>query len=131
MGWLANLFRKEESLDPQVKWLTTVDSAYQRAFQVKNVAGLEKYMTKPCLARVLERIRLDEPINEGIQRYMHVSWNMEGASDDNDVWVKTVTYDHVNFSHGVVLPVGSDYTEKWVILIDRATNLVSDIRRIL
>lgn len=127
---LLTFFKKQPSESGTVAWLNKVDAAYNRAFQVRNVAGLEPYLTRPCLARVMEQVRMGEQLYAGLDRYRHVAWNCDSKTQDSDSWIKDVTYDNVKMSHGVTVPVGDEYRERWLLVIDTNQNKISEIRRI-
>ena len=116
--------------DTQVDWLNKVDSAYQRAFQIKNATGLAEYLTRPCMSIIMEQIRFGEKAYSGLTRYQHVNW-IKGVQDATGVkWRKEVTYDQIQMSHGVIVPVGDNTTEEWTIVLHDGINRVSEIRRV-
>ena len=123
-------FRKKADDNKTIRWLNEVDQAYNKAFQTRNAAGLEKYLTRPCLATVMENVRLGQQVYAGLDRYRHVAWTNDGKTPDTSSWIKDVTYDDVKMSHGVVVPVGDAYHERWKLVIDTNQNRISEIRRI-
>lgn len=122
-------FGKKPKENDKVKWLNAVDKEYQRAFQVKNAAGLSKYLTRTCLAQMMERIRLGEKGSAGLARYQHVEWVPVPQEDGRKVWLKKVTYDNIKMSYGITVPVGDNCNELWSIVKENSDNKVSDIRR--
>ncbi len=125
-------FRKKKKIkaDPQIAWLNKVDAAYQRAFQVKNVSGLVEYLTRPCLSIMMERVRLGEKAYSGLDRYRHVNWVEGEVAQDSAYWVKEVTYDQIRMSHGIVVPVGDEGRESWLVIKEDGNRKVSEIRRL-
>lgn len=131
MGLFNFLFgNSEKSTNQMVKWLNEADAAYNRALQCKNARGLETYFTRDCLSRLYEIIRLSERPYQGLDRYKHTEWTEELTDNQSSTWIKDVTFDNVRMSHGVTVPVGDDYHERWKIVIDMTCNKISDIRRI-
>lgn len=130
MGLFGLFGKSSKSVDPTIAWLSKVDAEYMKAFQVKNVTGLADYLTRPCLARVMEQVRLGEKMYAGISRYRHTDWKKVSDTETESVYTKYVTYDDVRMSHGVTVPVGDRVTEKWILVLDNLTHRVSDIRRI-
>lgn len=122
--------RKKTKTDTQTDWLYKVDSAYQRAFQVKNVTGLSEYLTRQCLSNMMERVRFGDKAYSGLDRYRHVQWVKGEIEENNTHWIKEVTYDQIRMSHGVVVPVGDECCEEWIVVVENGRNLVSSIRRI-
>ena len=124
------LFKKRAPSDSHMEtWLSKVDDAYVKASQCGNVQALVPFCTRACLTKIAEQIRLGGKEYAGLERYRHVKWS---SVDDNSQlnWVKEVSYDHVNVSRGVIVPVGDDYHERWSLTLDAETRLVSDIRRL-
>lgn len=122
--------RKKESKSGGTEdWLKDVDIAYTKSFQCGNVQALEPYCTRACLVRLAERVRLGGKEYAGLDRYKHVTWKAEDP-DTQLQWIKEVCYDHVKVSRGVVVPVGDDYHERWLITLDTQSRLVAEIRRI-
>lgn len=113
-----------------VAWLEEVDQAYTRAFQVKNVTGLANYMTRTCLSKQMEQVRLGEKEYSGIARYRHIDWVKGALTNEGLVYIKKVSYDHVKMSHGISAAVGDDYTEEWVLVKENGVNKVASIRRV-
>lgn len=130
MGLFSFLKPKQPTQsDAQVNWLNKVDLQYQRAFQVKNVTGLSEYLTRTCLSKIMEQVRLGEKLYSGLARYQHTSWSKVEESNCSISWVKEVTYDNVQMSHGVVIPVGDNTSELWVVVREDGKTKVSEIRR--
>ena len=120
--------RKKAKVDPQVVWLNKVDAAYQRAFQVKNVTGLANYLTRPCLSIMMERVRLGEKAYAGLDRYRHVTWVKGAVKPEGIQWFKEIQYDQIKMSHGIVVPVGDEGKELWIIINEEGQDRVSEIR---
>lgn len=116
--------------DAQVNWLNKVDLAYQHAFQVKNAAGLEQYLTRKCLMSMVERIRLGEKAYSGIARYQRTEWTKGEVKPDSIVYIKSVKYDNIQMSHGITVPVGDSCKERWVIVNDNGANKIAEIRKV-
>lgn len=129
MGLFGFGKKSKPQSDARIKWLNAVDVEYQRAFQVKNAAGLSKYLTRTCLMNMMERIRLGEKGNAGLARYQHVEWIKAPQADGSEVWVKKVTYDNVKMSYGITIPVGDNCNEMWQIVQEQNGDKVSSIRR--
>lgn len=127
MGLLG---RKKPKQDAQLGWLNKVDAAYQRAFQVKNVACLSEYLTRTCLMLMMEKVRLGEKAYSGLDRYRHVNWVKGEVTPDKVCWTKMVTYDQIKMSHGIVVPVGDENNEVWVVVQENGQNKVAEIRRV-
>ena len=126
---LFSLGKKSEE-DSTVVWLRKVDAAYTKSFQVKNAVGCEPYMTRVCLSKTLERVRLEEKNYSGIERYKHVTWVKKAGNDVSQLYEKNVTYDNIKMSYGIVAPVGDSYKEMWTVVKENGEQKVSDIRRV-
>lgn len=124
MGLFGSFKKKPQ--DRLVSFLTEADGAYTRAFQVKNVAGLEKYFTRKALSKIMERVRLSEKAYSGLERYKHVNWKKMSDS----LFIKEVTYDDVQISKGVKAPVGDSYNEEWTVIVNSNEIRVDAIRRL-
>lgn len=111
-------------------WLCKVDDAYVKSLQCGNIQALVPYCTRACLAKLAEHVRIGGKEYAGLDRYRHVTWRAEDP-DAMLHWIKEVSYDHVNVSRGVIVPVGDDYHERWSITLDADTRLVSEIRRVI
>lgn len=120
--------RKDEPVG-LVKFLTEADKALSLAYQTKRIQPLEAYVDQACARRVMERMRSNEKEYSGIDRYKHVNWSKQLGSGDSVKYIKSVTYDHVKLSQGVIAPVGIDYKEEWTV-IDGQSPKVVDIRRL-
>lgn len=129
MGFF-DIFKRKPNDSSQVDWLSKVDLAYQRAFQVKNASGLSDYLTRNCLVKLMERIRMGEKSYSGLTRYQHTQWVKGETTENSTTWNKEVTYDQIKMSHGIQVPVGDDSIECWVIVKENGDNKVSEIRRI-
>lgn len=124
-------FKKSKSkVDTQTAWLNKVDTAYQHAFHVKNVMGLAEYLTRQCLSIMMERVRLGDKAYSGLDRYRHVKWVKITSSTEGTYWRKEVTYDQIKMSHGIVVPVGDELHEQWLVVKEDDIEKVSEIRRI-
>lgn len=124
-------FGSKSSVDNEiVRFLKDVDVIYTKALQVKQPAMLEKYMTRPCLTKQAEKIRVGEKAYAGLERYKHVTWKHVSSEDTTFVYNKEVTYDDIKMSHGIVVPVGDSCNEKWTVILDDGKYKVSEIRRI-
>ena len=130
MGFFDVFKKSNTSKDNIVMWLEAVDNAYSRAFQVKNAVGLGEYLTRGCLVKQMERIRMNEKAYAGLERYKHVKWEKSSSSNDVVVYFKIVTYDQVKMSRGIVAPVGDNYTERWEIIVENGLRKVAEIRRV-
>lgn len=130
MGLFSFLNKSSESKDKLVDWLETVDQAYSKSFQVKNATSLGEYLTRPCLVKQMERIRVGEKAYAGLDRYKHVKWEKQAPIGESLVYLKIVTYDQVKMSRGIVAPVGEAYNERWCIIQDNGKYKVAEIRRI-
>lgn len=128
MGFLG-LFTKT-SEDSFIVWLNKVDKAYETAFCTKNAKELERYMTRGCLLKQMDRIRASEKAYSGLSRYVHTDWKLEEKNNEMVCYVKQVTYDQIKMSHGIVAAVGDEYSEKWYITGNGENRRVSEIRRI-
>ena len=109
-------------------FLEKVDEVYQLAFAKKSPQLLIKYMTKGCLTRVAERIRLNDSSNQGISRYRHVKWSLVSEESGKAKWHREVYYDDIKMSYGIVVPVGDSSNELWELQQTDNSRLVSDIR---
>ena len=128
---LFSFFKKKASNDnAQVDWLNKVNLAYQRAFQVKNATGLADYLTRTCLVKMMERIRMGEKSYSGLVRYQHTNWVKGEVTPERTVWNKEVTYDQIKISQGIIAPVGDNCTEEWVVVNEDGVNKISEIRRL-
>ena len=119
-------FFAKKPVDRLVSFLSEADLAYTRAFQVKNVAGLEKYFTRKALSKLMERVRLSEKAYSGLERYKHINWQKINDS----MYLKIVTYDDVQISKGVKAPVGESFNEEWVLVTNGNDTRVDAVRRI-
>lgn len=109
-------------------FLDKVDKAYQQAFARHNPSLLEGYMTRKCLVLVAEKIRVSDSADSGISRYRHVNWTKISNDPSASLYRREVTYDNINMSYGVVIPVGDSTSEIWEVQNVENKNLVSDIR---
>ncbi len=131
MGLLAKLFgSSDKDEDKLVPWLKTADNVYRKAFVTRRGDGLVAYFTSQCISRIMERIRIGEPISSGIERYMSIGWTKVGECEEGDIYEKDVTYEHIRMAHGVVVPVGDDYTERWLVIFNNKKNKIADVRRL-
>lgn len=122
-------FKKSPSKGAQLNWLETVDAAYAKAFAIKNVAGLEEYFTRTCLSKLMQRVRLGEKAYSGLARYQHTSWVKVADNGETMQFKKTVTYDQIKMSQGIVASVGEGYIELWTVVKENGIDKVSEIRR--
>lgn len=115
----------------QVSLLEEADAALTKAFETKNVAGLDKYFTRSCLPKLAERIRAREKLYSGIARYRHIEWTKLEESDGKTFYKKSVTYDNIQISKGISAPVGTDHEERWTVIVDTdGSTKVSEVRRV-
>jgi len=128
MGLFGRKLIKEKK-DAVIDWLEQVDLAYQRAFQVKNASGMAEFFTRSCLMKTMEKIRMGEKAYAGLARYQNVSWIKGEVTPDEMQYIKKVSYDNINMSHGIVIPVGDEAREVWVIVTENGKNKISEIRR--
>lgn len=122
--------KKQGTGNKVLDWLDKADNAYSYACQVKNASGLQDYLTRGCLAKQMERVRLGEKVYAGLDRYKHVEWKLLSSTDSNYKYRKVVTYDNIKFSHGVTAAVGEGYDEDWTVTIIDNKYYVSEIRRV-
>lgn len=122
---LFSCFKKGQK-DKLVSFLSEADLAYTKAFQVKNVAGLEKYFTRKAVSKIMERVRFSEKAYSGLERYKHIDWK---KINDN-VYIKIVTYDNVKISKGVTAPVGDAFNEEWTLVTIDTGAQVDAVRRL-
>lgn len=125
MGW----FKKKETRSELLIWLEKADAAYAQSYQLKDIKPLQSYVERTCALNIMQSIRSSEKAYSGLERYKHVNWSKSSETSDVAVYTKVVKYDHVKLSHGVVAPVGVDYTEEWVIALQPALK-VREIRRL-
>lgn len=107
------------------QFLLKADEAYVKAFQTKVLGSLDKYLTRLCCTKIMERIRFSEKENVGIERYKKTKWT-KGADGK---FIKEVTFDDVNMGCGVKVPLGDAYTEYWTVIQENNERKVSEIRR--
>ena len=113
-----------------VGFLTDADKALAVAMQTKKIAPLNSYVDQQCARSLMTRIRSEEKEYAGLDRYKHVTWSKKCDVDASHVkYIKTVNYDHVKISHGVIAPVGVDYKEEWTVMTEGKPCVV-EIRRI-
>lgn len=130
MGFF-DIFKKSGNTgDNIVLWLNSVEAAYTKAFQVKNAVELGEYLTRACLVKQMERIRVGEKAYAGLERYKHLKWEKVSIKDSVAIYHKIVTYDQVKMSRGIVAAVGDDYREEWEIVIENGLRKVNSIRRL-
>lgn len=129
MGLFDKLFSKPKK-DALVDWLIKVDQAYQKAFQVKNATGLSEYLTRTCLSKTMEKIRFGEKAYSGLARYQTVNWVKGEETAESKQYFKEVSYDNIQMSHGIVVPVGDNSKEIWTVVNVDGNNKVADIRRV-
>ena len=77
----------------------------------------------------MEKIRMGEKAYAGLARYQNVSWIKGEVTPDEMQYIKKVSYDNINMSHGIVIPVGDEAREVWVIVTENGKNKISEIRR--
>lgn len=124
------IFSKKKSTDAGiVGWLTQADNALAYAFQTKSIAGLEPYFEPSCGRKMLGQIRAGEKEYAGIERYKHVTWTKCSNAGGKVLYKKSVNYDHVKLSHGVIAPVGQDYMEEWTLTNEESPKVI-DVRRL-
>lgn len=122
------LFGKKSSGGPKgttAQFLMKADEAYVRAFQTKVLGNLDKYLTRLCCTKLMERIRFSEKENVGIERYKKTTWTKSA----DGTFVKQVTFDDVNMGCGVKVPLGDAYKEYWTVINENDQKKVSEIRR--
>lgn len=124
MGFFS--FLKNRPDEGCIKFLNEADAAYVRAFQIKNVAGLDRYFDRTCLSLLAERVRLSEKVYSGLERYKHVTWEKQ----TDLTFIKEVNYDDVKLSKGICCSVGESYTEEWTLILYNNTYKVSKLRRL-
>lgn len=113
-----------------VGWLQKADAAYTYAMQSRDVSQLDTYFTRSCIQKIAEQARMQEKLYSGLDRYRHTNWAEVTQSEGSSTWLKEVTYDNVEMSHGVTVPVGDNYREHWIIVIDTQSQKISEIRRV-
>lgn len=124
-------FGAKASVDKSVVgFLKDVDVVYTKALLVKQPAMLEKYMTRSCLIKQAEKIRVGERAYAGLERYKHVTWKHVSSDATTFVYNKEVTYDDIKMSHGIVVPVGDSCNERWTVILEDDKYKVSEIRRL-
>lgn len=121
--------KKQDEPAGVIKFLTDADKALSLAYQTKAIQHLQPYVDRGCAIRVMERMRTHEKEYAGLDRYKHVSWSKKAGISNGVTFIKSVTYDHVKISHGVIAPVGVDYKEEWVLNQEEKPR-VMDIRRL-
>lgn len=124
------LFSKKPQKDSLIAWLEKADDEYQKAFQSKDVSRLEPFFTRPCLSKLVENIRMSDKAYQGLVRYQHIQWAKGECSVEMAVYHKQVTYDQIKMSHGIVVPVGDEYSEDWTIIKENGVNKISSVRRL-
>lgn len=125
---MFGLFNKKKSGGSNVstsQFLMKADEAYVRAFQTKVLGNLDKYLTRLCCTKLMERIRFSEKENVGIERYKKTTW----TKSSDGTFVKQVTFDDVNMGCGVKVPLGDSYMEYWTVINENNEKKVSEIRR--
>lgn len=132
MGLLQKLFGGgNPNRDTLIPWLEDADGVYRRTFKTRRGDGLTAYFTAKCISLIMEKVRLGIAIDDGIERYMNIHWNKIGETDEGDIYEKVVEHDHIRMAHGVTVPVGDDYTERWLVVYDdKDKNLIADVRRL-
>lgn len=132
MGLFAKLFGSEpKETDVSIRWLNAADNVYRRSVKKKKDDGLIEYFTAQCASRIMERVRLGESSYDGIDRYMNVLWNKIESLPEADIYEKRVEYDNVKMAHGVTVPVGDSFSEKWLVIYDNSDkNRIADVRRL-
>lgn len=108
-----------------IKFLNKADEEYVRAFQTKVIGNLDKYLTRLCCTKLMERIRMSDREIVGMSRYRKTMW--EKSADGT--YVKKVEYEDVNMGCGVKVPLGDPYTEVWTVISENNDKKVSEIRR--
>lgn len=121
--------KKSDTPTGLTAFLADADKALSKALQTKQIAPLQQYVDQNCARRIMARIRQDEREYAGLERYKHVDWAKIGSSGDTAKYKKSVSYDHVKLSRGVVAPVGIDYVEEWTVVTGDKPR-VTDIRRL-
>ncbi len=117
---------KSESNDGSIsKFLSKADEAYVRAFQTKVLGNLDKYLTRLCCTKLMERIRCTDRESVGIERYKRTRW----SKGQNGTYVKDVSFEDVNMGCGVKVPLGDPYKEYWTVIQENENRKVSEIRR--
>lgn len=127
MGLFSGFGKK--SPKSRIAWLNKVNDVYMKAFVIKNATLLQDYMTRTCLVKTMERVRLNEKAFSGLSRYQNTSWTLGTSSAEEEVWLKTMTYDDIKMSHGIVVPMGTAEREEWQIVDVDGSWKVNNIRR--
>lgn len=125
MGLFGRKTGKVGGGDSVVKFLTKADEEYVRAFQTKVIGNLDKYLTRLCCTKLMERIRMSEKEAVGMSRYRKTEWK----KGPDGTYVKCVSYEDVNMGCGIKVPLGDPYTEFWTLTTENNDKKVSEIRR--
>lgn len=121
---------KESKPSGVVAWLTTVDTAYAKAYHCCQARELENVFDRDLLRSVKEELTLGgKEIYSGLDRYKHVTW-VKISNAKEPTFHKKVNYDHVQISKGIFAPVGDDYVEEWVLTSMEEGRRVKSIRRL-
>lgn len=125
MGLFGKKPKAGSSGNSDVKFLMKADEEYVRAFQTRLLGNLDRYLTRLCCTKLMERIRMSDKEVVGMMRYRKTEWVKQGDS----VYVKNVSYEDVNMGCGVKVPLGDPYQEYWSLTTENNSKKVSEIRR--
>ena len=112
---MFGLFKKPPVQDTLLSWLGEVDKAYADAVHSRNLSVVGGYLSRDCFNRMLTEVGTGTELYSGIERYKHVMFKELNRSEELIKLLKTVSYDHIQISKGVRVPVGQDYEEIWEV----------------
>lgn len=125
MGLFGRKSKAGPKGDNDVKFLMKADEEYVRAFQTKLLGNLDRYLTRLCCTKLMERIRMSDKEVVGMMRYRKTEW----VKKEESVYVKNVSYEDVNMGCGVKVPLGDSYQELWSLTTENNNKKVAEIRR--
>lgn len=96
-------------------WLLQADKDLTYAKQTNNIGNCEKWLTPACGSEFADKLYNDDKEPAGMERYRKIQWVMESPTS----YIKVVTYEDIELSYRVAVPLGEAYKERWTLSSDR------------
>lgn len=112
-----------------IDFLNSADSAYMRAFTIRSVKALHKYMSRDCVVKLSAQIYSGNRYF-GAEKFRTTDWTVISESEGIYDLCKSVTFAKVKFTKTFEMSVAVDYKELWR-LDTRDSMEVLDIRKLV
>ena len=119
----------ERRQHPTQEWWYEADEAYEFACNRRLTSGLALFFKGAAIKYIMSKITHLKPNSEGMTTYRNTKFKKLKTSDGSIKYKREVTFDDIQLSRYVKVPMGEPYTEKWT-LEDNETKVVSDIERL-